>query len=95
MENRAKSKDLVNVLYLNRCQSVILTVICAFVTFYIYMWGLIDLEDFNCLLPTTYFYNVTNDSLVPNYVENVFLGNQEKSDIQILIRFWAHDGSQI
>ena len=51
------------------------------------MWGLIDLEDFNCLLPTTYFYNVTNDSLVPNYVENVFLGNQEKSDIQILIRF--------
>ena len=34
------------------------------------MWGLIDLEDFNCLLPTTYFYNVTNDSLVPHFVKN-------------------------
>ena len=34
--------------------------------------GLIDLEDFNCLLPTTYFYNVTNESLVNKLGEIIF-----------------------
>lgn len=35
--------------------------------------GLIDLEDFNCLLPTTYFYNVTNESLVNKLGESIFV----------------------
>ncbi|CBY42963.1 unnamed protein product, partial [Oikopleura dioica] len=57
MDLQSHSKDLVRIVFINRVQGLILTALCAFITFKWFVIGLKERDGFNCLLPKSYFYH--------------------------------------
>jgi hypothetical protein len=59
MEGRTQSKKLIAVVFLNRLQSILITIGSGSIIFYLYLYKEYQLGKFNCLLPESHFYEVT------------------------------------
>jgi len=58
MESRAKSRNLMIVVFVNRFQTLFVTLFSAFIVFYLYLLQEHDLVGYNCLLPESHYYDV-------------------------------------
>lgn len=61
MEARANSRKLMAVVFINRIQSIIITVFSAFIVLYLYLLHEFELHGYNCLLPESHYYEVPTE----------------------------------
>ena len=67
MESRAKSRKLMSVVFVNRIQSIVVTVFSASLVFYQYLLHEHDLVSYNCLLPESHHYEVVSETGVTTW----------------------------